>query len=321
MNGKALTLSAVLALGLATTTSAQDSSSTDFYSVDLETGELTSVGTIGSDESVIGIALVAPSDTVGDAFAVTDDDELLAFDVASPGDITNEVEIGGLNDDESVLGIDFRPATGDLIAITDQSVLYSVDTDSGEATALGESFDPELEGDDLGFDFNPTVDRIRVDVSTTQNLRLNPETGQVGVNPDTDEPTIDGNTAFADGDENADATPQVVGAAYTNNEDGAEETTLYVVDAETDALAIQNPPNDGTLNTVATLDVEITDGTSFDIAPSGEAFLSVPVDGDSAATPVVEPGDDDDDVDDQDDGDNEDGDDGDDDDAAATPVS
>lgn len=302
MNRKALALAAALALTVSSTTTAQDDSGTEFYMVDLDTGELSLVGTIGSDESAVGLALVAPADEVGDAFAVTDDGELLSFDVDSPEDITERVDISGLGDDEEIVGIDFRPATGDLVAISDDSVLYTIDTASGETTALGDVLDPELEDEDLGFDFNPSVDRIRVDVSTAQNLRLNPETGQVGVDPDTDEPTIDGNLAYADGDENADVTPEVVAAGYSNNEDGAEETTLYVFDAEADAFAIQDPPNDGVLNTVATLDVDVTDDTSFDIAPSGEAFLALPVD-DGAATPIVEPDEDDDDTDDNDDDD------------------
>ena len=36
-----------------------------------------------------------------------------------------------------------------------------------------------LAGSDFGFDFNPTVDRIRLISDADQNLRLNPMTGGV----------------------------------------------------------------------------------------------------------------------------------------------
>ena len=41
------------------------------------------------------------------------------------------------------------------------------------------AFTPALSGTAFGFDFNPTVDRIRVVSDTGQNLRLNPDTGAV----------------------------------------------------------------------------------------------------------------------------------------------
>ena len=124
------------------------------------------------------------------------------------------------------------------------------------ATAVGAAIDPALESPAFGFDFNPTVDRIRVGASTGQNLRLNPDTGAIGTNPDTGAPTIDGKLTFADGDANVGVAPKVVGAAYTNSVAGATRTQLYVVDATTGSLAIQMPPNDGILNTVGSLGVD-----------------------------------------------------------------
>jgi uncharacterized surface protein with fasciclin (FAS1) repeats len=68
----------------------------------------------------------------------------------------------------------------------------------------------------------------------------------------------------------------VVGAAYNNSVAGATRTQLYVVDAATGSLAIVNPPNDGILNTVGSLGVDLPDATSFDIAANGQALLAVP---------------------------------------------
>lgn len=280
----------VIAFAMIPSVSADHYANTDLYTVDLETGALELVGEIGEGETLIGFALVAPSDAVGPAFGLTLENELVLFDVSSPETIDGRMDVTGLMEEDLLVGIDFRPATGELIAIGEMSVIYSIDTGSGEATAVaGGPFEPVLEDTLLGFDFNPTVDRIRVDVSTTQNLRLNPETGLIGVNPDTDEPTIDGNLAYAKGDENANVTPRVVAAGYTENVDGGETTQLYVFDADANTFALQDPPNDGVLNTVATVNVAIVEETAFDIAPTGEAFVTVPRLVDSEATPIATP--------------------------------
>ena len=81
------------------------------------------------------------------------------------------------------------------------AALYVVSPLTGAATAVGGPFTPALSGTVFGFDFNPTVDRIRVVSDTGQNLRLNPDTGAV---------------ATADGAINP-GTPRIVGSAYTNN--------------------------------------------------------------------------------------------------------
>lgn len=280
----------ILAMSMLTPAAADHYANTDLYMVDLETGQLEMVGEIGDGETLIGLALMAPGEAVGPAIGLTLENELIWFDVSAPDMIEGRVDVTGLMDGDVLVGIDFRPATGELFAIGEMSVIYSIDHETGEATAIADApVDPMLEDTLLGFDFNPTVDRIRVDVSTSQNLRLNPDTGLIGMNPDTDEPTIDGNLAYAEGDDNADAEPMVVAAAYTENMDGAESTELYVLDAETNALALQDPPNDGVLNTIAVVDVEIVEETSFDIAPSGEAYAAIPRLVDSGATPMMTP--------------------------------
>lgn len=290
---KSLIVGITCAIGLSGAVSAQDSDDVStLYSVDFETGELTSLAEIDGEDTIVGFALVpvaveaTPVAEVATpvvdgatevlAAALTDDNAMFIFDVNDPSTAGAPIDITGLEDDEELVGIDFRPANGELWTISDQSRLYSIDLESGEATSIGGEFDPTIEDDDLGFDFNPTVDRIRVDVSTGQNLRLNPETGLIGSNPDTGEPTIDGTLEYLEGDVNEGTDPQVVGAAYTNSVADAEETMLFVIDAETDSLALQNPPNDGVLNTVGPLGVEISEDASFDIAPTGEGYVVNP---------------------------------------------
>ena len=131
-------------------------------------------------------------------------------------------------------GIDFRPATGDLYGVGSDSVVYRVNPRTGIAVAEAPTFTPALRGKSFGVDFNPTVDKIRVVSDDRQNLRLNVDEGTV---------------LSADKDINP-GTPQIVGAGYQNSSFSATRptaTTLYVVDAASDMLFKQNPPNDGTL--------------------------------------------------------------------------
>ena len=56
-------------------------------------------------------------------FAVDTNNQLRHFDAASPGTILGTVPINGLRPGESILGIDFRPATGQLYGLGSSSQL------------------------------------------------------------------------------------------------------------------------------------------------------------------------------------------------------
>lgn len=200
-------------------------------------------------------------------YAVTTQNNLIQFDSASPGGIIDTVPISGLQSGERVLGIDFRPANGQLYALGSSSRIYAVNPDTGGATAVGVSGSFALTGSDFGFDFNPTVDRIRVVSDADQNLRLIPGTGALAA--------TDGTLAFAAMDPNQGANPNVVGAAYTNSFPGATTTTLYTIDSAQNELLIQNPPNNGTQVTVGTLGVDTTSQVGFDISAGGMALASL----------------------------------------------
>ena len=245
---------------------------TTLYSVDLDSGAASAIGSLGDSVQLVGLA-IAPD--VGNVFGLTDEGELATFSVDELTAVTT-APITGLDADDPLVGIDRRPADGSIVGLTGGGVVYVIDPATAAATPAGAAIDPALESPAFGLDFNPTVDRIRVGASTGQNLRLNPDTGAIGANPDTGAPTIDGKLAFADGDANAGAAPKVVGAAYTNSVAGATRTQLFVVDAATGSLAIQMPPNDGILNTVGPLGVDLPDAASFDIAANGDALLAVP---------------------------------------------
>ena len=193
---------------------------------------------------------------------------LVTFDSATPGTVGAPVAITGLGAGESLVAIDRRPATGQLYGLGSASRLYVINTVTGAATQVGSSGAFTLSGTAFGFDFNPTVDRIRVTTTTTQNLRLNPNDGMLAA--------TDSALAYATGDANFGATPRIAGSAYTNNFSGATTTTLYDIDSNLDILAIQSPPNNGALNTVGALGLNTSDLLGFDISGlTGTAFASL----------------------------------------------
>lgn len=204
-------------------------------------------------------------------YGITSTGNLIQFNSTSPGVIAKSVPVTGLQAGETLQGIDFRPATGQLYGLGSGSRLYVIDINTGAATQVGSSGAFTVNGTAFGFDFNPTVDRIRVVSDTDQNLRLNPNNGALAA---TDTPL-----AYAASDPNAAANPNVVGSAYTNNFNLATTTILYGIDSALDIVVTQNPPNNGTLNTVGPLGVNTTGVVGFDILTDGgganSAFASL----------------------------------------------
>lgn len=194
--------------------------------------------------------------TVADVtvYALNNVNQLLRFSIRTPGTTTTIPISGtGLQSNERMVAIDFRPATGQLYAVSNQSRIFVINQMTGAARPLTTAgFSPAVNGGIVGFDFNPTVDRIRLVTNMGQNLRLNPETGGVAA---TDIPIPGGGGAM------------ISEVAYTNNFAGATTTTLYDIDPATDRLYIQNPPNNGALVDVGPLGLDITGAAGFDISP------------------------------------------------------
>ncbi|HEX2517614.1 MAG TPA: DUF4394 domain-containing protein [Chloroflexota bacterium] len=211
------------------------------------------------------------------AFGLTTGNALVRFDTANPGMILGRASVRGLQAGESLVGIDFRPANNALYGVGSTGRLYTVDPASGVAQQVGPGPLPgPVQGTAFGVDVNPVPDRLRVVSTQGQNLRIN---------MDTLETLTDGGLAYAAGDRNAGQRPTVVGAAYTNNMAGATTTMLYVVDAGRDVLALQNPPNDGVLNTVGALGVDASEMVGFDVAPgTGAAFAALSAPGAGVST-------------------------------------
>ena len=201
---------------------------------------------------------------------------IFSFDSATPGTITSPVPVTGLQSGETLLAIDLRPATGQLYGLGSTSRLYTINPVTGAATQVGSgTFTPALSGTSFGFDFNPTVDRIRVVSDADQNFRLNPDTGAVVA--------TDTNLAYATGDPNQGANPNVVGLAYTNNFAGATSTTLFGIDSNLDIGLTQGSsggtpisPNTGQLFSALPLGVNTADAVGFDFSGvTGTGYVSL----------------------------------------------
>lgn len=214
----------------------------------------------------LGLLSVLPAASAETIYGLTNLQQLVTFDsitrsVTSTQSLTG-FSVGG----ELLLSIDVRPATGQLYGLSSTNQLYVITPSTGARSAVGSPL--TLTGNLKSIDFNPTVDRIRVLSSAGNNLRVNPVDGV---------PLTDTNLAFAGGDSNAGDTPAVVNGAYTNSFAGATTTTLYDLDAGNDALLTQNPPNNGTLNTIGSVGFDLASSsgfTGFDISgATGIAYL------------------------------------------------
>ncbi|HYG74122.1 MAG TPA: DUF4394 domain-containing protein [Planctomycetota bacterium] len=233
------------------------------------------------------VLLLAGAAHAEDVFGITTTNLLVRFSTSSPGTLISSVPVTGLQSGESIVGIDFRPNTGQLYGLGNSNRLYVINVVTGAATALGTtSFTPALVGTAFGMDFNPTADRLRVVTDTGMNLRLDPRDGTVQ--------SQDFSLAYAPLDPNEGAVPHIVGAAYTDNYAGAPATTLYDIDSTQDVLVTQgsiggtiSPNGSGSstpLFTIGKLGVDASDNLGFDISgASGTAYASIQVIGETAS--------------------------------------
>lgn len=189
---------------------------------------------------------------------------LVTFQVATPDIVTATAAITGLGTGQTLVGLDSRPNTGQVFALgyaaaTTQAQLYTLNVSTGALSTVGAPLTLNLGTgfERIGFDFNPTVDRIRVTGSNNTNFRLNPNNGA--------QAATDGSLAYAATDANAAQTPGVGAVAYTNSYIGSTATTLYDIDEANSRLTLQNPPNNGTLNTVAALGISGFTKSDLDI--------------------------------------------------------
>ncbi len=203
-----------------------------------------------------------PPPAAFDLLGLTDDNQLVSFSTNNLAQTTT-LSVTGI--EGTLIGIDVRPANGLLYGLTTTNQLYTLALkgDVAEATLVSTLSQPFEGGAISGFDFNPVADRLRLVGENDQSFRINVDTGAV---------IVDGTLAFAPGDANAGANPSVTGAAYTNSFAGTTATQLFDLDTGLDSLVLQNPPNDGTLQTVGALGFDLATLGGFEIvsSPAGD---------------------------------------------------
>lgn len=201
----------------------------------------------------LGFAGAASAQSI---IALVGDSQLAMIDPKSRK-VTANVKVSG----GKLVGIDVRPADGQLYGVTDNGWVVTIDTKTGKVTQKAELSSKLPAGVTATVDFNPAADRLRLIGSDGTNLRINVDDGKA---------TVDGTLKFADSDMHKGEKSNVVAAAYTNSFKGTKETVLYDIDATIGALLRQAPPNDGVLNAVGKLGFKVNGPVAFEIASDGK---------------------------------------------------
>lgn len=170
--------------------------------------------------------------------ALTGSQRLVMID-ADTATVLARVVVSGV--DSRLLGIDVRPADGQLYGVTRKGTVVTIDPATGVATSRSTLSQTLPAGVEAAVDFNPVPDRMRIIGTDGTNLRANVDTGAV---------TQDADINFAQPNAFGGTTPVVIAAAYSNSVAGAKAAILWDIENSTDALHIQLPPNDGVLSGV-----------------------------------------------------------------------
>lgn len=250
--------------------------------LNLASGTLTGLGRIGNFEHLLDMSVVSRDETV---FALTTDGHLVSFNSGDPAAILSNVAITGMQTNETMTSIDFRPADGKLYGVGSTGRLYSINTQTGAVTAISTTpITPQLSAEHVANDFDAVNDKLRVVTESGRNFRIDPITGAVPGN------AADTNLAFASTDTNVSQVPHVVAAAYNSNFKGATGVTLFDVDSTLDVLvrqgSVQGTPtaaDAGQLSTIGSLGIDVTDeaGLDFSAGSGGVGLAAFQVQGDS----------------------------------------
>jgi hypothetical protein len=254
-------------MNTATTLGPPAATTTSIYSLNLGTPgrNSTLIGTLPAGVNLTEFAVLIDraiqplSGTL--LYSVTFNNTLISYDSNNPSFIRSLVPITGIQSGQTLVGTDFRPNTGQLFGLgydenetVNNARLYTINLATGLATPVAAAMSLNLGGNtnEIGFDFNPTVDRIRVTGGSTRfNYRINPVTGAV---------TTDGFLSYGSLPQ-----PNIGSVAYTNSYIGSTSTALYDIDGNRNVLALQNPPNNGTLTVISSSPLFATPGSINDL--------------------------------------------------------
>jgi hypothetical protein len=192
-----------------------------------------------------------------DLVLLTADNGLACVSERRPSRVQRAANINGLQGDQRILGIDHRVQDGLLYGLGDAGGVYTLDVATGNATLVNR-LSVALQGSRVAIDFNPVADRLRIVTDAGQNLRHNVNAGGLTL--------VDAGLNYAAGT----TATGIAAAAYTNNDLSAATpattaTTLFVLDAALDQVALQSPPNAGSLVATGKLGVDTTAVAGLDI--------------------------------------------------------
>jgi hypothetical protein len=185
------------------------------------------------------------------AIGLAGDRTLVQFDTKRPDRVRPLGDVKGLaGPDQDLVGIDHRPANGQLYGVGRGGGVYTIDPRTLQATKVVQ-LTVALQGQAFGVDFNPAADALRIVSDTGQNLR---------------QPFAAAGPTAVDGALNPAPGTGVTGAAYTNSDrDQSTATTLFDLATASDQVVIQAPANAGTLSPTGATGVDLQGDTGFDI--------------------------------------------------------
>lgn len=187
---------------------------------------------------------------------------LVLFGSGNPGTLARQVAITGMSAGASMLGIDFRPADGKLYGIGSDSRMYTVDTLSGAATAVGGAFTPPVSGEHFGLTF--AGDELRL-----QSVESN---GNQGYDPASGATASSGpELAYVAGDPSEGANPAIAATGALPN------GQIYGVDATANTL-VRMEPTTGALTTVGGFGFNVYLCSGMDIDTNGTAYAALSTD-------------------------------------------
>lgn len=203
-------------------------------------------------------ALSAGSALATTAIGLAGEKTLVVID-STTGKAVQSMDVSGV---DRLLGIDLRPATGQLIGVSDAHEIVEINPETGAATVISkmDKMLPLEDGKPVIVDFNPKANKLRFMTGTT-NHRVDIESGSV---------TVDGSLAFEEKDMHAGEAPNIVAAAYINSYGKPDSTAMYDIDATINAVIQQTSPNDGTLAAIGKLGVDASQTYAFDVATDAE---------------------------------------------------
>jgi hypothetical protein len=217
-------------------------------------------------------------------YAVDLANRLLLFGTESPGTINRMVPITGLPVLKRIVGIDFRPSTGELYGVGNDSRVYVLDTLTGVATPVGsEPFSPAIDPFEVhfGVGFDPKTERIRLIVAeSAANYSIGADDGTA---------ILETSVTFKPTDPNAGTTPRIAGLGYvplgtgsatmlasvSARDPGPLAGVLLALDADLGVLVEAIDPATGEFDTIGEIDMVFARCAELKVGANPDGTLNI----------------------------------------------